>query len=738
MVAATARSVNAAVETLADTTSAVVRAFLGALNRPPERAGLAHFRPLLAAGMSFRDMAALIVASAEFIRLHGPGDVVEPPFVHLLFRRVLDREPDDGILEALCHVSRLDALVTVADSPEARENVDVLATCFPDGIPLDDPDAYTLWYDRHDRLSTRDRLLIDRHVAALPNPPAFTIIAAAPAERADLLLETLRSLENQVLSRWELVIGCAPDLPPRPRRLLSEAAARVPGVVLVEAPPDGGLATLWDAALVRASGDLVGFLDPGDRLAPTALYELAVLLDADPALALIYTDEDAVDHDGSRSAPLFKTGWSPDMLFHGDTVGQFVVLRRELVAAAGGLRAEAGAHARYELMLRATADLPPARIAHLPRVLFHRGRQPGRPLPFPRERAIAIHQDIRRIAAARLRDVAPDTRIEDSYLGGEVWPRLVYPLPDALPTVSVLVPTRDQPELLDACVSGLLSRTDHPAMEVLVADNGSVEPDTAAVLRRLGRNPRVRVLPAPGPFNWSALNNRLAAAATGNVLVLMNDDVAPLDPDWLRELLRQLNRPGVGIAGARLLYPDDTLQHGGVVLTNDAATHVLRSARTEQSGYRGQLAMARDMSAVTGACLAIRRDLFHALGGADESLPRTANDVELCLRARAAGHRVVWTPHAVLRHVDGASRGADGATASRLMGSWRDLGRVYERWPAAFDADPFLDANLEATDFELVLASPPRRPHPWRAFAGTGRDRPEAAAAAPAAVPPGS
>ncbi len=546
-------------------------------------------------------------------------------------------------------------------------------------------------------------------------PPHISLLMVAALMRPDLLEETVQSLAAGLYPHWELCIACLHNLPPMVRSTLARVSETVPGIRLVETTPETGIGDLWSAALAAAHGDVVAFLDPGDRLAETALYEIAAALDGHPELDLLYSDEDSVDANGERSDPLFKPGWSPDALLAGDVVGQIAVMRRTRVLAVGGIRGDTGAQARYDLLLRVTHDLPARSIAHVSGVLFHRGRQPGRKLPFPRSRNTASHPDVVRAVARHLRETGRGVAVEDVYIGGDVWPRVSYPLPARLPRVSVLIPTCDQPKLLETCLAGLLERTDYPDIEILIADNASETAATLELLRRLRRDSRVRVERIDIAFNWSALNNRLTALATGEVLVLMNDDVDVIGTDWLIEMVRQITRPEVGIVGARLLYPDGTLQHGGVVLSEMAATHVLRSAREEEAGYLGQLALTRDLSAVTGACLAIRRELLAALGGLDESFDLTCNDVDLCLRARAAGWRVVWTPHAVLAHVDGATRGRD-KTLAQLTRFWRDLRRLHDRWEDAMDFDPFLNANLLATDHDLVLAGKPRRKLPWAAF----------------------
>ena len=224
----------------------------------------------------------------------------------------------------------------------------------------------------------------------------------------------------------------------------------------------------------------------------------------------------------------------------------------------------------------------------------------------------------------------------------------------------------------------------------------------------------MRVLRRPGPFNFAALNNAAAAEARGKVLLLLNNDIEVLHPDWLREMVSHAVRPGVGAVGARLLYPDGTLQHGGILLGPEgAATHVGRGAARDAPGYLGQLACTRDLSAVTAACLAMSRDVWGAVGGMDERLAVTWNDVDLCLRVRAAGLRVIWTPHAVLLHREGVTRGLEARDTARQERFREEQALVRATWGDAVERDPFLNPNLVATEAGPLALARPRRSRPW-------------------------
>ena len=323
---------------------------------------------------------------------------------------------------------------------------------------------------------------------------------------------------------------------------------------------------------------------------------------------------------------------------------------------------------------------------------------------------------VRAMVTRHLERISAGMRLYAAPRAGGIWPSLAVDLPDPAPLVSVIVPTRDHAALLESCVAGLLEHTDYPAIEVLVADNGSEEPQTLHLLRRLLRDPRLRVLDMPGPFNWSALNNAAARQARGEVLLLLNNDIEVIEPGWLRELAANAMRPDVGAVGARLLYPgqDLRLQHGGIVLGKGAAAvHVLRNAPLEQAGYMGRIALTRDVAAVTGACLAIRQEVFKAVGGLEETRLRvTWSDIDLCLRVRARGLRVVWTPMATLLHLEQATRGYD-ATPLQIARQEGEQAYVRHRWGALAETDPFLNPNLRATEHAIVLAEPPQRVPPW-------------------------
>lgn len=445
-------------------------------------------------------------------------------------------------------------------------------------------------------------------------------------------------------------------------------------------------------------------LAPGVVPARTALARFAAeAARADGGCDVITADEDVLDPDGGRRTPRFQPPtWDPDLLRATGYIGSGLAVRREVLAGLGC----ATLPDLPSLLLRLAAAVPPSRVRHLPAVLLHAPAPPVWPV-----------EQVRRSLGAAGIDAVPQP---DGSL------RLRYPVPVPAPTVSILVPTRDQPELLERCVRGLLHTTDYPAFEVLILDNGSRDRRTLRLLRRAEADPRVRVIRIDAPFDWCALNNRGAQAARGDLLLLLNDDVAVREPSWLGDMVGLACRPDVGAVGATLLYPDGTIQHAGIALHPPGrAAHLMRhapetvldqpagaGAEAVEAGVRAaHLRSVRSVAAVTGACVLLRREIFAAIGGlAEGRLPVSWNDIDLCLRVRALGLRVLCTPHARLIHREGSSRGRDQDPARRAARA-EEYAYMRRTWGDALCDDPHLSPSLGVIDERLVLASrPARRP----------------------------
>jgi GT2 family glycosyltransferase len=402
----------------------------------------------------------------------------------------------------------------------------------------------------------------------------------------------------------------------------------------------------------------------GVLLAGNARLALREALARAPDGKMFFGDEDRIDASGRRQNPWFKPGWDPELMRQSDLTGPATVMHRALLEQLGWNGQVPDAASLRSLSLSAVAS--GCTPIHVPKILFHRDGSP------------------------RLTPLTAD-------------------VPAPKPLVSIIMPTRDRAKILRVAAEGVLQKTAYGPIELLIVDNGSREAATRRLLQKLAADPRVRVIAAPGPFNWSALNNLAARQARGDVFLLLNNDIEVISPDWLAALVAQAIRPEIGAAGAKLLYPDRTIQHIG--LSIDALgcfCHVMRGAPSDDPGLVGELGLVRSVAAVTGACLAIRRDVFEAMGGLEEkNLAVTCNDIDLCLRVRAAGYRVVVAPQSVLVHHEAASRGHDRTPAqmARVLAERDYLRRM---WGELAVRDPFLNPNLCWLDGRPALESPGR------------------------------
>lgn len=561
--------------------------------------------------------------------------------------------------------------------------------------------GYREWVQAYDTLGEKDRRDIQDAVEKLPRRPLFSIVLLPAIGNSIPAVEPPTTpLHGQIYPQWELWLPLSHNLSNLELARKVRIAPRPSGQILDPA-------SLFNAALLRAEGEFVLPLPADVRLAESALYELAEVICSDPHTAVAYSDEDYADADGKRYKPRFKTAWDPDLALSRDSIGLFVAYQKALLFQLGGMRAGIGdiALGLYELSLRVAFTAPAPHIHHIPAVLCHRHGNAEQ----------SVHTDAdrsRKILSERLAELEPGAQVLPAPLA-PCWNRIIRSIPDPAPLVSVIVPTRDQAILLKRCVDGLLSRTDYPNLELIIVDNDSREVSAVELLRHLSQDPRVRVLHSPGPFNYSTLNNKAANSARGEVIVLLNNDTEPVGSDWLRELVSHAVRPDVGAVGAKLLYPDGRVQHGGMVLAPGIwPIHQLRFAHCTDAGPFGELALLRSVSIVTGACLAMRRAAFMEVGGLDEHLSVAFSDVDLCLRLGDHGFRVVWTPFAELFHIESASRGPDQTTVKQAI-SMREASYFWRFWSAWNASDPFHNPNLSYGLDTITLASPPRRRRPW-------------------------
>ncbi|ALN92796.1 MULTISPECIES: glycosyltransferase family 2 protein [Lysobacter] len=559
--------------------------------------------------------------------------------------------------------------------------------------------SYQHWMARFERREDRPR----EPAAPPPQAPLISIVLPVRDPPLAWLRRCIDSVIGQSYPYWQLCIADDVSHSGAVKRALREYAARDSRIQVHFRENHGHICEASNSAIELACGDYLGFLDHDDELGEEALAEMARAIQEHPEAQLLYSDEDKIDESGRRTEPNFKPAWNPDLLRSQNYICHFTVIRTELVRALGGLRPGYEGAQDHDLLLRCAERLQEHQIVHIPRVLYHWRISSHSTAQSGGNKSYALEAG-RRAIEDHLGRTGVLARVEITPHG---YYRTVRELRNR-PLVSLIVPTRDRANLLRTCLDSVLVRTAYRPFEVLVMDNGSSEPEALAYLDELRRHEQVRVIARPGPFNFSAIINDGVRNAAGSVLCLLNNDTEVIAPDWLDEMVSHAIRKEVGAVGGMLYYPGDTIQHAGVILgVGGVAGHAHGHLRRGSNGYLGRAGVAHNMAAVTGACLAIRREVFEEVGGMDESLAVAFNDVDLCLRVSARGYRNVWTPFAELYHHESASRGAENTVEKRER--FRiEAQTMLHRWGETLLNDPAYNPNLSLDSVHFELAFPPR------------------------------
>jgi GT2 family glycosyltransferase/glycosyltransferase involved in cell wall biosynthesis len=552
-------------------------------------------------------------------------------------------------------------------------------TPFVSGVADVTPPVYQRWIDRFEPGDAE--LEAQRsEVGSLPYRPLMSIVVPTWRPVPGHLNHMLESMREQTYDRWELCVADGgSDL--EVRRLLSKFRARDDRIKVRYLDENKGISGNTSEALALATGEFVAFVDQSDVLAPNALAEVVLRLNRDPGLDVLNSDWDLLSEDGlARFNPFFTPEWSPEMLLSSNYMTHLSVVRRSLIDAVGGLRPELDGAQDWDLLLRVTERTD--RVARIPAVLYHWRADPSSAVlsldakpqaEAAQWRAVTEHLE-------RRGDPADVIRSDDGRI------RIRWPIRDR-PTVSIIIPTLHNRELLERCLAGI-GRSAYPEREVIVIETAGRTLEREAWYRELDRRHPVRVLWWEGPFNYSAVNNLGAREASGDVLVFLNDDTEPLTEDWLDEIVGWLQQDGVGVVGAQLLAEDGSIQHGGVILKlGGFADHLFRGLEPGSWTLLGSPDWYRNVSAVTGACLAISRSTLERVGGWDEGFQLCGGDVELGLRLRRHGLRAMIDPFIRVRHIERATRGSTIPQSDFALSFWH-----YQRY--IYGTDPYFNPNL--------------------------------------------
>lgn len=561
--------------------------------------------------------------------------------------------------------------------------------------------SYQEWINRHETPSAQ-QIAIWRACNGQDGQLLVSILVVTYNANLRHLEATISSALAQTYERWELCIADDASTDPEVRDFIAMLAAKDNRIKCVFSPKSDHAAAAANLALGLAKGEFIAQLEQGDLLAPHALSVMIDEIQRSSDAALVYSDDDKIDDQGLRNTPRFKPDWNHTLALSQNYVGPPMMIRRELVLKAGGFRAGVDGAQDYDLLLRCAELLKPGQIRHSPHILYHRREKQGNTAGSLdsnfHDRVIGC-----KVVQEHLQRLGRPAEVTFNGLNY----RVAYKPPGVWPKVSVIVPTRDKPELLHKCLATVLPGTDYPSIELCIVDNGSRDPKALAWLAQAAKDPRVHVIRDDSPFNYSALNNLAVEQTNGEVICLMNNDIEVISPNWLKEMVTELLQPEVGIVGCRLYYPNRKLQHAGVIIgLNGSAGHIFRGQHRDDTHYMHRSMLTQELSAVTAACLVTRRDVFQNLGGLDTQYAVAFNDIDYCLRARKSGWKVVYHPLAELVHHESASRGHDRTKTQReRLENEKKL--LISRHTEFIDHDPAYNSNLSKSNESAKISNNP-------------------------------
>lgn len=540
---------------------------------------------------------------------------------------------------------------------------------------------YSEWIEQNEP-SVADLLNQKIESRSFPYTPCISIITPVFNISPEILECTLQSVIDQTYGNWELCVAEGNSENPEVRNLLKRNAESDQRIKVQFLDENIGISGNSNTALSMATGEFVLFLDHDDLLAPFALYEVVNALNQHPPPDLIYSDRDIVSEDGkTRSNPLFKPDWSPELMLSVNYLAHVCVIRKEILDTIGQFKREIDGAQDWDLFFRVTENTD--RIVHIPKILYHwrsvttscatRGQE-AKPYVTDAQRA-AIEGHLKRRALQGRATINPSG-----------WGYVRWDLP-VEKMVSIIIPTKNL-SLLKCCLESLFSQSDYTNYEILVIDTGLDASGDPGFIHRITELPNVKIIEYHSPFNYSAVNNLGSRHAAGEIFLFLNDDIKVISPGWLRELVSWSLQDKIGVVGAKLLHPGGTIQHAGVILgLTGFAGHIFSGSADHVMGMFGSTDWYRDYYAVTGACMMVAREIFEEVGGFHEQYTLCGSDVEFCLRVHAKGYRIVYTPCAILEHLEAASRGTDIPKG--------DFSLSYDHYVSYIErGDPYFNPNL--------------------------------------------
>ena len=527
------------------------------------------------------------------------------------------------------------------------------------------------------------------------------ISVAVPAFRTPetFLIQMVESLLAQTYSNWELCIANGSPEDTVMKGVLEQYMKKDSRIRVSELTENKGIAGNTNAALEMAEGEFVGLLDHDDLLAPNALYEVVRALEADRELDAVYTDEDKVTTElDEHFQPHLKPDFNLDLLRSNNYICHFFVVRRSVVKKAGGFRQEFDGAQDHDFIFRCVETA--RKVGHIPEILYHWRTHKASTADNPASKMYAFDAGKRAIEAHLERTGTEGVVTHTPDLG---FFRVKYPV-QGNPLVSIIIPNKDEKETLKDCIESIRKKTEYENYEIIIVENNSTTEEIFQYYKELSQDPRIRLLRWKKEFNYSAINNYGVSHARGEYLLFLNNDVKIITPGWIKEILGVCQRPEVGAVGVKLIYPDNTIQHAGCVIgIGGIAGHMFVDMPANRTGYLHKASILQDMSAVTAACMMMKRTAFEEAGGFTEKLSVAFNDVDLCLKVRKNKKLIVYDPYVELYHMESKTRGAEDST-EKVRRFQEEIEYMRCQWIDILkNGDPYYNKNLSLTKWNYSL-----------------------------------
>lgn len=555
--------------------------------------------------------------------------------------------------------------------------------------------GYEAWLARH---KVDKRTLRRQKHAAFAQKPLISIVIPLYCTPLPYLKELLESVRRQSYENWQL---CLADGSPddKAKEFIEKHYGREKRIVYRKLEENGGISVNTNEAVALATGEYLMLCDHDDTLEPDALYEIVKAIN-DTGADVLYTDEDKVSMDGQHYFdPNFKPDFNLFRLRENNYICHIFVVKKSLTDETGLLRSEFDGAQDFDFILRCCEKAQ--KITHIPKVLYHWRCHMDSTAADPSSKAYAYEAG-RKAVREHYQRLGIDAKVEMTERPG--WYRSHVKV-QGNPLISVIIPNKDHTDDLELCLFSMTRKSTYRNYEILIVENNSEKEETFEYYKKLpDRYPKARVLTWEKEFNYSAINNFAAKEAKGEYLLFLNNDVEILTPDWMEEMLQNCQQEDVAAVGAKLYYPDDTIQHAGVVLgLGGIAGHIMCRASREDPGYFGRMISVQEISAVTAACMMVKKSDFDAVGGLDETFQVAFNDIDLCMKFRAAGKKIIFTPYAELYHYESKSRGLED-TPEKQFRFDKEVKRFQEKWAQQLEmGDPYYSPNLSVTEGDCSL-----------------------------------